>query len=100
MNPVINEIIAQMETFDAALFRFLLAAFSVDELGRLLRWNYPAETNGLLPVGPVTPAVYFSAAVTAINIGGCVGPRLFDLLRRERPRRKDEIDALEAMVKR
>lgn len=76
-----------------ALHNFLLSAFSVDELRRLIRWNYP-DLSGELPEGPVAPAAFTAAVVELLHRRGEIGPRLYGLLRNERPRRAAEIEAL------
>ena len=79
------------------LNELLLSAFSVDELRRLVRWTFPEVSNSL-PTGPVSPASFVEAVVTALAEHQAIGAELFAVLRKERPRRGAEIDAVERAV--
>lgn len=76
------------------LYAFLLRAFSVDELGRFLRWNYPDVLLELSPGAP--PAHYVQQVVDCLERMNAIKGPLFDMLTRERPRRREEIDRLRA----
>ncbi len=80
------------------LYRFLIAAFSVDEFGRLLRYELP-EVAAELPGGPVSPAQFFSNAVEALRRHDALDGRFFDKLASERPRRAGEVQGLRGMFK-
>jgi hypothetical protein len=76
------------------LYNFLLAAFSRDELGRVIRWNF-ADLHPQWPEGKSQAACaeWVVASVTIDRV-----PGLLDLLTGERPRRKVEIDAIRALL--
>lgn len=81
-----------------ALARFLLAAFSVDELRRLVRYDPSlAVVSDELPGSLASAVVLVDALVDALNRHGLLGEALFDRLRAERPRRAAEIERLAAM---
>ncbi len=78
------------------MYRFLLSAFSVDELSRLLRYTLP-ELAVELPGGSVAPATYVSEVVGGLARHHAFDQTLFAMLRRERPRREAEIAALQRL---
>ena len=78
-----------------ALYQFLLAAFSPDEIKRALRstsWGARVVQNVRSPASPSQVA----ADVVAYVQQDERVPNLLDLLRRERPRRVAEINAIES----
>lgn len=72
------------------LYEFILSAFSKEELSRILRWNYPALHRQFPDRESVAGvAEWVVSVMDASNIHG-----FLDVLYKERPRRKTDIDAL------
>lgn len=81
-----------------ALVTFLLSAFSPDELARLVRYMEGGdEVLYAVPSRGVSPRGFVEELVDALERFGLLDDtRVFDSLRRERPRRVPEIDKLAA----
>lgn len=76
----------------AALEDLLCAMFSADELRRLLRYTFPEVAEQVPDGGSLRGTV--SATVAQLQKEGALGPVFFDAVRKERPRRTAEIDAV------
>ena len=80
---------------EARLTQLLLSLFSSDELRRLLRFSFPESLSNSLPGPSQAPVAVAAAAVDAVLAQGLLDelwPRLID----ERPRRRTEIEAVQA----
>lgn len=77
-----------------ALFDFLIARFDDGELRRFVSLNYP-ELSARLPGDYTSQAELVMTLVNILEREGCIDPRLFILLRRERPRFADAIARIE-----
>lgn len=75
----------------------LMAMFSAEELRRLLQFTFGPEVTSELPAAHASLATLAYAVVEVLERRELVGEQLFAALRRERPRRRAEIDAVEAL---
>lgn len=75
----------------------LMAMFSGEELRRLMRYTFGPEVTSALPAADTSLATLANAVVEVLEKHNLVDAELFDVLRRERPRRRAEIDALAAL---
>lgn len=81
---------------DARLTQLLLSLFSSDELRRLLRFSFPESLSNSLPGPSQSPAAVAAAAVDAVLAQGLLD-ELWPRLIAERPRRRPEIEAVQAL---
>ena len=79
-----------------ALRHFIQSAFTVAELKIFLADHYPAISPGINWQASAATVVF--DVVTALGRHGVIDGHLLDALARERPSRKDDIDALFALL--
>ena len=85
-----------MSTKEEALHQFLLYAFDVGEINRLIRFGPDgADLSAELPSGSSSPAHFVFAAVDLLRRRGMIDAEFFERLKDSRPTRANEIQELE-----
>lgn len=81
-----------------SFYHFLLERFDTTELSRLMSFEYP-QLRPLLPSTSASHADFTMAVVLVLEQHGAIDDALFDLLVRERPRFRAQIEELRALAR-